>query len=105
MNFLNTEFLGNPLSEWGIALGWALGGLIVGRLFYKWFSHRIKAAASKTASKLDDLIIDQVEEPIAMGVVILGLWFGYGHLDFGTGTDAFMGKVFAIALAFDITWL
>ncbi|HAW73588.1 MAG TPA: mechanosensitive ion channel family protein [Flavobacteriales bacterium] len=105
MNFLNTEFLGNPLLEWGIALGWAVGGLIVGRLFYRWLSHRIKAAASKTASKLDDLIIDQVEEPIAMGVVILGLWFGYDHLHFGTGADAFMEKVFAIAVAFDITWL
>lgn len=105
MNFLNTEFLGNPLLEWGIALAWALGGLIIGRLFYRWFSGKLKAVADKTASKLDDLIIDQIEEPIAMGVVILGLWFGYGHLHFGLSADAFMEKVFAIAVAFDVTWL
>ena len=72
MNFLNTEFLGNPLLEWGIALAWALGGLLIGRLFYRWFSGRLKSVANKTESKLDDIIIDQVEEPIAMGVVIMG---------------------------------
>jgi MscS family membrane protein len=105
MDFLNTEFLGNPLLEWGIALLWALGGLVVGRLLYRWVSHRLKAAANKTASKLDDLIIDQLEEPIAMGVVILGMWFGYDHLHFGAGADAFMENVFAIAVALDITWL
>lgn len=105
MEFLDIDFLGNPVSEWGIALAWAFGGFITGRLFYRWISKRLKAMASKTASQLDDLIIDQVEEPIAMAVVLLGLWFGYDHLHFGEGADSFMEQVFMIAVALDVTWL
>ena len=105
MEFLETEFLGNPLMEWLIALAWALGGVISGRLVYRWFSRRMKALAAKSETKLDDIIVDQVEEPLSLSVVLLGLWFGYDHLHFGVETDAFMDHVFAIAVALNVTWM
>ena len=74
MEFLDTEFLGNPTMEWLIALAWALGGVITGRLVYRWFSRRMKALAAKSETKLDDMIVDQVEEPLSLSVVLLGLW-------------------------------
>lgn len=105
MEFLDNDFLGNPLSEWGIALLWAFGGVLIGGIMFKWVSRRLKKIAGKTANKLDDLIIDQVEEPIGMGLVIMGLWFGYDHLYFGESADVFMGHAFSMAVALDITWL
>ena len=91
--------------EWLIALAWALGGVISGRLVYRWFSRRMKALAAKSETKLDDIIVDQVEEPLSLSVVLLGLWFGYDHLHFGVETDAFMDHVFAIAVALNVTWM
>lgn len=105
MEFLDTIFLGNPLREWGVALAWLLGGVVVGRLIYRWFSRRVKALAARTSSDMDDLIVDQIEEPIALAVVLLGAWFGYDHLHFGEGVDTFMEHVFSIAVALDVTWL
>lgn len=105
MEFFDVIFLGNPLREWGIALAWLLGGVVVGRLVYRWFSHRLKRVTARTASEVDDLIVDQIEEPIALAVVLLGAWFGYDHLHFGEGADAFMEHVFSIAVALDVTWL
>ena len=105
MEFLDTEFLGNPAMEWLIALAWALGGVITGRLVYRWFSRRMKALAAKSETKLDDMIVDQVEEPLSLSVVLLGLWFGYDHLHFGVDTDAFMDHVFSIAVALNVTWM
>ena len=105
MEFLETEFLGNPLAEWLIALAWALGGVIAGRLVYRWFSRRMKALAAKSETQLDDMIVDQVEEPLSLSVVLLGLWFGYDHLHFGTEADAFMDHVFSIAVALNVTWM
>lgn len=105
MEFLDQVFLGNPLREWGIALGWALGGAVFGKLLYRWFSKRMRRLAAKTASQLDDLIVDKVEEPLALAVVLLGFWFGYDHLHFGPGVDEFMEHVFSIAVAVDVTWM
>lgn len=105
MEFLDTIFMGNPLREWGVALAWLLGGVVVGRLIYRWFSRRVKALTARTASDVDDLIVDQIEEPIALAVVLLGAWFGYDHLHFGEGVDTFMEHVFSIAVALDVTWL
>ena len=105
MEFLDIEFLGNPVMEWMIALAWALGGVIAGRLVYRWFSRRMKALAAKSETQLDDIIVDQVEEPLSLSVVLLGLWFGYDHLHFGGETDAFMDHVFSIAVALNVTWM
>ncbi|MGB1076246.1 MAG: mechanosensitive ion channel family protein [Flavobacteriales bacterium] len=105
MKILEMEFIGNPIQEWVIALAWVFSGVIVGRLLYRWFSRRLKALAAKTEGETDDLIIDQIEEPIAMAVVILGFWFGYDHLHFGLSADTFMEHVFSIAVALDVTWL
>ena len=105
MEFLEQVFLGNPLSEWGIALLWAIGGVVVGKLLYRWFSRRMRKLASKTETQLDDLIVDQVEEPLALAVILLGFWFGYDHLHFGEDVDQFMEHVFSIAVAVDVTWM
>ena len=105
MEFLEQVFLGNPLREWGIALLWAIGGVVVGKLLYRWFSRRMRKLASKTETHLDDLIVDQVEEPLALAVILLGFWFGYDHLHFGESVDTFMEHVFSIAVAIDVTWM
>ena len=105
MEFLEQVFLGNPVREWGIALLWAIGGVVVGKLLYRWFSRRMRKLASKTETQLDDLIVDQVEEPLALAVILLGFWFGYDHLHFGENVDTFMEHVFSIAVAIDVTWM
>ena len=72
----NTVFLGNPLMEWAQALGFFVGSIVVARIVYSLFKGMFKRIASKTATKWDDILVDQVEEPVALGIVILG--FGWG---------------------------
>lgn len=98
-------FLGNPVMEWLQALGYFLGGVILARIIYLLFKRVFKRLAAKTQTKWDDVFVDQVEEPMAFGIVILGFWFGYEHLHFGVGVDNFMEHVFQILIAIDITWL
>ena len=106
METLNeTMFLGNPLLEWGQALLFFLGGIAVARLAYMLFKRVFKNLAAKTKTKWDDVLVDQIEEPVALGIVILGFWLGYDHLHFGTNVDEFMEHVFQILIAIDATWL
>ena len=98
-------FFGNPLLEWVKALGYFAGSIIVARVVYALFKGVFKRLVAKTATKWDDVLMDQVEEPVAMGIVILGFWLGYGNLHFGANVDQFMEHVFQILIAIDITWL
>ena len=101
----NMMFLGNPLMEWVQALGFFIGSILLARLVYAMFKGIFKRWAARTTSKWDDVIVDQVEEPIALGIVILGFWLGYDHLQFGEAADSFMNHVFTILIALDLTWL
>ena len=88
MEFLNdTMLLSNPLIEWLQALGYFVGSVVVARLVYSLFKGVFKRLAAKTTTKWDDVLVDQVEEPIAMGIVILGFWLGYEHLHFGENVE------------------
>ena len=98
------NFLGNPLSEWAIALAYILGSVILARIVYKIFSNRVKKWTAGTKTEIDDVIVDAVEEPISIAMVLLGFWLGYSHLHFPS-TDEFMEKVFHIAVVLTATWL
>ena len=76
------DLLGNPLNEWLIALAYILGSVVVARVLYKIFSNRVRKWTAETKTEIDDVIVDAVEEPISIAVVLFGFWLGYSHLDF-----------------------
>ena len=104
MNLLEFEFLGNPLSEWGIALAYVVGSVVVARIFYKLFSSRLKKLAASTETEVDDVIVDAIEEPISIAIVLFGFFLGYSHLHFDL-TDEYVYKIFKIATVLNATWL
>ena len=84
------EFLGNPLTEWLIALAYIVGSVIIARILSRIFSNRVRKWTEGTETEIDDVIVDAVEEPISIAVVLLGFWLGYSHLNFeasGTNED------------------
>jgi len=62
--FWSKEFYYNTITSWAIAFGIILGAVIIGKIFY-WLSGKIiKKITQKTKSKLDDILVDKLEEPI-----------------------------------------
>lgn len=103
--FLDNTLFGNPLGEWLIALAWFVGSIVLARTLY-WISQRfLKPLAAKTSSQLDDLLVDTLEEPLAFAIVVVGMWWGYDHLDFGVSVQGWMQKVFTILVTLNVTWL
>ena len=60
MDMLQTLFLGNALKSWLLALGWAIGGILVARILCKVVGGQ--PVARPEPSNLDDLIVDKLEE-------------------------------------------
>jgi len=103
--FLAKEFYHNTVSEWGITLLIILGSVVAGKALYWVFGNVIKKITSKTKTKIDDIIVDMIEEPVVLALTIVGLWYGLHRLEFTDNMVDFMGKVYHILITINITWL
>jgi len=104
-DFLVKEFHHNTVGEWAISLLIILSAVVAGKIIYWFFGNIVKKITSKTKTKIDDIIIDMIEEPIVLAITILGLWIGLHRLDFTENWYNWMGKVYHILITINVTWL
>ena len=97
-------YFGNSLTSWLIALAYIVGSVIVARIVYSIFSKVVKKYTASTETELDDIIADQIEEPISLAFVLLGFWLAYTHLVFEGSGDT-IRQIFEVAIILDLTWL
>ncbi len=102
---LTKTYYGNTVQEWLIAFSIILGVAIVGKLLYWITSKIIKSFTTKTKSKIDDIIIDMVEEPLVFAMILAGIWFSLGMLNFTEGIRTFIDNGFQFLIVINITWL
>lgn len=103
--FFDNTFYHNTIQDWTISLAIILGAIIAAKVLYLIIGRTIKKLTQKTKTKLDDLLVDMLEEPLVFAVAIFGLWYGFERLSFPEGFESWMGKVFHVLIAINITWL
>ncbi len=108
-SFWSKKFYHNTVEEWAIALGLILAGIVVAKILY-WVSGRfIKTMTAKTKSKLDDILVDKLEEPVVFAVGLVFTWYALsahqGGLHFTDAADDVIEKLFHILIVINITWL
>ena len=105
MEFLTTSYYGNTIQQWLISLSIILFVIILGKAVYWTFSKIIKAFTSKTKTKLDDIIVDLVEEPIVFMLIAAGIWFALTLLTLPPAFSSAISNALHIILAILIGWL
>ena len=100
--FFEKTFYYNTVGDWAISLAIIIGAVIAGKILYWIFGNIIKKLTSKTKTKIDDIIIDMIEEPVVLALTIAGLWYGLHRLTFPEGWYVWMGKVYHILIAINI---
>jgi len=103
--FFDKTFYGNTVLQWLISLGIIIGSIIVGKLLYWFFGNVIKKLTAKTKSKLDDILIDMLEEPIVFALTIIGIWVGINRLTFPESVNEFIYHVIIVLITINVTWL
>lgn len=103
--FLAKTFYFNTVQQWTISLLIILLGVILARAVYWIFGNVAKKVATRTSTRFDDILIDMLEEPIILALVILSMWIGFDRLSFPEGFTIWSHKVFHILIAINITWL
>ncbi len=103
--FLEKTFYHNTIGQWAISFAIVLGAVVVAKILY-WLSKNVlKKLTAKTKTKLDDLLIDKLEEPVVLALVLTGLTVAFNRLDFPGSIGDWGNKVLHIAYTLNITWL
>lgn len=100
--FLRQSFLGNSVKQWAISvtvfvLTWLLLVLIT-----KWVISRARAAAEKTATRLDDAWLEVMGATGFFGFVAAALFFAHNFLDLTKGANQAIGRSLGILVGIQI---
>jgi MscS family membrane protein len=104
--FFTKGFYGNTIGNWLLAALIIIASLALGRAVYWLFKNVFKRWTKKTASKFDDILIDQFEGPLVFAIIIFGIWQAlYSVLHFEQNVHVWIGRVYYILIIFNIAWV
>jgi len=98
-------FYGNNITQWVTALAIVVAAVLVGKLAYWVFGNVIKKITARTKTRLDDLIIDMIEEPIVFAITIAGAWYGINTLTLPELVHNWMANASNFLIILAIAWL
>ena len=64
----------------------------------------LKKITSKTETKLHDILLELLKEPLVFAFIILGIWYSLQTLHFDEKTSAFISTIYYVLIIFDIAW-
>lgn len=104
--FWSKEFYYNTITSWAITFALILGAVIIGKILY-WLSGKIiKKITQKTKSKLDDILVDKLEEPIIWALILWVAQYAIKlNLSFPEGIFAVVNNGFHFAITIVLTWM
>ncbi len=103
--FFQKQFYWNTVGEWAIALAIIIASVLLGRVVFWLLSNVVKKLTSKTKTRIDDIIIDMVEEPVAFAVSLLGIWYGLDSLNLPDAGHIWINRIYYLLVIFNVAWL
>ncbi|UCE06475.1 MAG: mechanosensitive ion channel family protein [bacterium] len=104
-NFFSRQFYGNTISQWLVALLVIVASVVIGRALYWIVKNFFRRITSRSKTKLDNIIIDMIEEPLIFAIVLAGIWFGLKILTFNDTVTLWISRAYYILIIFNIAWL
>ena len=104
-DFLSRQFYHNSLEDWLISITVIVLSIVIAKSAYWLFSIALKQITSRTASILDDLIVDKLKRPVIMFIVMAGIRFALERLHFTDTIDLWIQRGFIFIMTINFTWL
>lgn len=103
--FFEKAFYGNTIGEWALAFIVFITSMLLSKLVYYLITKLVKQFTKRTKSKLDDIVIDKLEEPLVFAIIITGIWYGLSFLTLPEGLESVKGHAFYFVITFNVAWL
>lgn len=105
MAMFNFVFWGNTNRQWMFAILYLVGAFFAGHLIVWICRNVLRKIAKRTPPKIDDLIIDAIEKPLAMIVLLIGIKLALRELTLPKSYIDFIGKAYIILIILNISWI
>lgn len=96
----------NPLSDWLVAVGVAVAILLFAWLLQRLMVRRLSRIAERTATKLDDALVDAARSTKLWLLFFIAVYLGSQYLDLGKKTEGVLDKLATVATLLQVgLWL
>ncbi len=100
----STIILNNTLTQWLTALLIILVAVLLNRILDAIFTHWLKRLARQTETQMDDIVIDMIEEPVEILVIVVGVRLSLDTLNILASIAVWVEVAFQITVALIIAW-
>lgn len=104
-DFLSKDFYFNTVGDWLEAFLYIAGAIVLSKIIFLFFKKVLRRFTKKSKTKLDDILIDMVEEPLVFAIVVAGFKLGASQLTLPESVSSVLNSVFAFLITVNITWL
>jgi len=101
---IGQEFWGNAIWQYLVFFGLIVLGILLGKIFYYISKGKLRKAAARSKTKIDDYLIDIIEEPLVLLIITGGVWAGSRFLTLSAAADKIFGELILVLVAMTITW-
>jgi MscS family membrane protein len=99
------KIYGNTLFQWIRASIIIVAAVVLAKAIYWGIGKTVKRMAAKTRTRLDDILIDMLEEPALLAIIVFGIWYGLHTLTLSKGVASFIDKALYVVMSLNIAWL
>ena len=101
---LEKTFYMNTVFEWLVAFGILALFIIAGKIVFWITTNILKKMATKSKTKLDDIVIDIIEEPIVFVIIISGIQVAFSTLNKTEAIGTFISSGVYMLIIFGVAW-
>ncbi len=102
---LSQTYYGNTLQSWAIALIIIVLSVMLGKVIYWIFSKFVRLLTARTKTRMDDIIVDMIEEPAVFLVIVMGIWFALKSLILPEVVTTVIANAYQVIIALLVGWL
>jgi MscS family membrane protein len=103
--FLQHKFYKNTIEDWLISLAIIALSMLFARAIYWLISTILRQLTKHTKNELDNLILQKIDTPVALCIILIGFRFAIERIEFTKVIDNYLQRGFVFISALAITWL
>ena len=94
----------NTIENWLISLA-ILGVAILINVLIGFINRRyLRVLANRTKTQLDNLLVNTLETPLKVGIILIAIWVGLHRLSLSPAFDEWLYKTYKILAVLNVTW-